>query len=104
MASNSPEATLVGFVKLSDSDPTLVGRSTRKPGFFWSASIFMEIAVFSFFYLHRIPVVLHLQVFAHFRELSRIEFDMGLNFVLKTYLPRSKYFQPYNHRSVIKVQ
>ena len=78
---NSPEATLVGFVKLSDSDPTLVGRSTRKPGFFWSASIFMEIAVFSSFYLDRIPVVLHLQVFAHFRELSRIEFDMGAQFL-----------------------
>ena len=92
MASNSPEATLVGFVKLSDSDPTLVGRSTRKPGFFWSAEIFMEIAVFSSFYLDRIPVVLHLQVFAHFRELSRIEFDMGSQFCVKDLSSQIKIF------------
>ena len=39
----------------------------------------LELDVCSFSYLHRIPVVLHLQVFAHFRELSRMEFDMGVN-------------------------
>ena len=34
-----------------------------------------ELDVCSFSYLHRIPVVLHLQVFAHFRELHRIQHE-----------------------------
>ena len=35
----------------------------------------MRLDVCSFSYLHRIPVVLHLQVFAHFRELHRIQHE-----------------------------
>ena len=35
----------------------------------------LELDVCSFSYLHRIPVVLHLQVFAHFRELHRIQHE-----------------------------